>query len=207
MYWSANILSIKISKYSNSRSANILSIPCLVLIHCCLYGNCFVSISMKSAKYNRLDPACRVIIYPLCIGLRWQLLYTNGSFEICQERIFVKKKKFHHLLHPRKILEKSLPWKKSFRLPWQRVIASLDPHRNGTTNQVGEVITPPCPWLTPAPLYRGWSQQDLALHIYWGILVTRPNQPRWGLSIRRSGSTFSVLWISQLRTLSQSITQ
>jgi len=31
-----------------------------------------------------------VIICALCIGMRSQMLYTNGSFEICQEQMFVK---------------------------------------------------------------------------------------------------------------------
>jgi len=40
----------------------------------------------------------------------------------------------------------------------------------------------------------------------WYILFTRPNFSSWDFSIRRSGSTFQALLISQLRTLSQSIT-
>jgi len=36
-----------------------------------------------------------VIIYALCIGMRPQMLYTNGSFEICQERMFLKQRWTH----------------------------------------------------------------------------------------------------------------
>jgi len=38
---------------------------------------------------------CWVIIYALWIGIRSQMLYTNGSFEICQERMFVKQRRTH----------------------------------------------------------------------------------------------------------------
>jgi len=34
-------------------------------------------------------------IYTLCIGMHSQMLYTNGSFEICQERMFVKQRPKH----------------------------------------------------------------------------------------------------------------
>jgi len=37
----------------------------------------------------------RVIIYALCIGMRSQMLYTNGSFEIWQVRMFVKQRRTH----------------------------------------------------------------------------------------------------------------
>ena len=39
----------------------------------------------------------------------------------------------------------------------------------------------------------------------WDILDTWPNQRSWDLSIRRSGSKFRALRISQLRSLSQSV--
>jgi len=35
------------------------------------------------------------VIYALCIGMRSQMLYTNVSFEICQERMFVKQRRTH----------------------------------------------------------------------------------------------------------------
>jgi len=36
-----------------------------------------------------------VIICALCIGMRSQMLYTNGSFEICQDRMFAKQRRRH----------------------------------------------------------------------------------------------------------------
>ena len=34
-------------------------------------------------------------IYAHCNSMRWQMLYTRGSFEICQERLFVKQRRKH----------------------------------------------------------------------------------------------------------------
>ena len=34
-------------------------------------------------------------VYALCIGMRSQMLYTNGSFEIWQVRMFVKQRRTH----------------------------------------------------------------------------------------------------------------
>jgi len=42
--------------------------------------------------------------------------------------------------------------------------------------------------------------------LYWNILVTWPNHRSWDICIRRSGSTFWALRISQLRSLSRSVT-
>ena len=42
-----------------------------------------------------------LILYRHHTGMRSEMLYTNGSFEICQERMFVKqrrKKRLKHLL-------------------------------------------------------------------------------------------------------------
>jgi len=42
-----------------------------------------------------------LIFYPHHTDMRSEMLYTNGSFEICQERMFVKqrrKKRLKHLL-------------------------------------------------------------------------------------------------------------
>jgi len=36
-----------------------------------------------------------LIIYALSVGMRSQMLYTNGSFEICQVRMFVKQRRTH----------------------------------------------------------------------------------------------------------------
>jgi len=36
-----------------------------------------------------------LIFYPHHTGMHSQMLYTNGSFEICQERIFVKQRWTH----------------------------------------------------------------------------------------------------------------
>jgi len=36
-----------------------------------------------------------LIFYPHHAGMRSEMLYTNGSFEICQERIFVKQRRKH----------------------------------------------------------------------------------------------------------------
>jgi len=33
-----------------------------------------------------------LIFYPHHTGMRSEMLYTNGSFEICQERMFVKQR-------------------------------------------------------------------------------------------------------------------
>jgi len=35
------------------------------------------------------------IFYPHHTGMRSQMLYTNGSFEICQERMLVKQRRTH----------------------------------------------------------------------------------------------------------------
>jgi len=43
-------------------------------------------------------------------------------------------------------------------------------------------------------------------NLSWNILVTWPNQRNWDLSIRRRGSAFKVLRISQLRTMLRNIT-
>jgi len=40
-----------------------------------------------------------LIFYPHHTGMRSQMLYTNGSFEICQERMFVKQRRTHRLKH------------------------------------------------------------------------------------------------------------
>jgi len=42
---------------------------------------------------NSVKKSCGVIIYTLCIDMRSQMLCTNGSFEICQERMFVKQRR------------------------------------------------------------------------------------------------------------------
>jgi len=34
-----------------------------------------------------------LIFYPHHTGMRSEMLYTNGSFEICQERMFVKQRR------------------------------------------------------------------------------------------------------------------
>jgi len=54
-------------------------------------------IFMLKQKLSNLYKICSnsvkklgVIVYALCIRIRSQMLYTNGSFEICQERMFVK---------------------------------------------------------------------------------------------------------------------
>ena len=42
-----------------------------------------------------------LIFYPHHTGIRSEMIYTNGSFEICQQRMFVKqrrKKRMKHLL-------------------------------------------------------------------------------------------------------------
>ena len=36
-----------------------------------------------------------LIFYPHHTGMRSQMLYTNGSFEICQERMFLKQRRTH----------------------------------------------------------------------------------------------------------------
>jgi len=50
------------------------------------------------------------------------------------------------------------------------------------------------------------NQQDVPRQFLWGILDTWPNQRSCDLSIQRSGSTFRALQLSQLRTLSRSVT-
>jgi len=67
--WSTYLLSKKIFvlKYKSSN----------------LYMICFNSVKKS------------LIIYVLCIGMRSQMLYTNGSFEICKERMFVKQHRTH----------------------------------------------------------------------------------------------------------------
>jgi len=37
-----------------------------------------------------------LIFYPHHTGMLSQILYTNGSFEICQERMFVRQRRTHH---------------------------------------------------------------------------------------------------------------
>jgi len=61
-------------------------------------------------------------------------------------------------------------------------------------------------WTTSEPLFRGFSQQKLPRQSFVGHSGKWPNQYICAPSIRRSGSTFKALRISQLRTLSRSVT-
>jgi len=70
-----------------------------------------------------------------------------------------------------------------------------------------DVSTPPGPWTTSGPLSRGFSQQNLPRQSFVGHSghMAEPTCS-WDLSMRRSGSTFRALRISQLRLLSGSVT-
>jgi len=76
-------------------------------------------------------------------------------------------------------------------------------HTKTGLDKVRVVVTAPGHWTPSGPLCRGCSQQDLPANLSWDNLDTRPNQRSWNRSIQGSGSTFSDLRISQMRTLSR----
>ena len=77
-------------------------------------------------------------------------------------------------------------------------------HAKTGTSKVGNVITPPVPGRPLSRFPVKCSQQTYFANLSWGILVTWPNHLSWDVSIRRRRvSTFKVLRISQLHTLSR----
>jgi len=50
---------------------------------------------LQQLKPSALYMMCQhtLIFYPHRTGMRSEMLYTNGSFEICQERMFVKQRR------------------------------------------------------------------------------------------------------------------
>ena len=73
------------------------------------------------------------------------------------------------------------------------------------SSQVVDVITSSGPLSAPVRRFpEDVANKTRLSDVSWGILVTRP-VPIWDLSIRRSGSTFRFLRISQLRNLLRSV--
>jgi len=56
------------------------------------------------------------------------------------------------------------------------------------------------------PLGHFSASRTCIADLSWNILITLPSHGNWDLSLRRGCSTFKVLRVSQLRTLSRSIT-
>jgi len=99
-------------------------------------------------------------IYAHCSSMRSQMLYTNGSLEICQERVFVKQRRKHswssYLLVALTELRKNVityiaPRKntQNFIFAW-KIHKKLGLHKKTTQNFT-------CTWPEHSPIVSSWT--------------------------------------------------
>jgi len=88
-------------------------------------------------------------------------------------------------------------------LNWGGQLSPFPPHGYAPGLNPARLIS--LPSTTSGPLCHACTSRGCLANLYWGIQDTWPNQPCWDFSIRRNGSTFVVLRIWQLRTLSRSV--